>query len=269
MNDNNGFIILDRKMLNWGWYQNINTKTLFLHCLFKANWKDGEFQGKKIPRGSFVTSLSKLSEELSSNKQKLTLQVIRTSLKHLVSTNELTIKSTNKYTVITVNNYDNYQDLNKYLNNQLTNKQQTTNKQLTTIENNKTIKHKNNNNIIINIYEFVEQNFGRTLSPIEYEEINTWNDTELTRYAIKQAVLSNKCGTKYISRILSAYERENIRTVQQAQERERQYIEAKKNKTQGTYPKRTKSGMEKFNAALDEWERKMEEQERNDNQRHP
>lgn len=33
--------------------------------------------------------------------------------------------------------------------------------------------------------------------------------------------------------------------------------------------KNQKSGMEKFNAALDEWERKMEEQERNDNQRHP
>lgn len=85
----------------------------------------------------------------------------------------------------------------------------------------------NNNNTI---YDFVQQNFGRVLSPAEYEEINSWNDNELTRYAIKQSVLSNKCVVKYISRILNAYERENIKTVQQAQERERQYIEAKKNK---------------------------------------
>ena len=97
----------------------------------------------------------------------------------------------------------------------------------------------------------MEQNFGRTLSPIEYEEINLWNDTELTRYAIKQAVLNNKCGTKYISRILNAYERENIQTVQQAQDRERQYIEAKKVKTQGNYQRKNKSGMDKFNEVLD------------------
>lgn len=219
MNENNGFIILDRKMLNWGWYQDINTKTLFIHCLFKANWKDGEFQGEKIPRGSFVTSLNKLSEELSSNKQKFTLQAIRTSLKHLVATHELTIKTTNKYTVITVNNYDNYQDLNKQLN-----------KQLTTIENIKTLKHKNNNINNNNICNFVEENFGRTLAPIECEEINNWNDTELTRYAIKQAITTNKCSVKYISRILCAYERENIKTVQQAQEREREYNEAKRRK---------------------------------------
>lgn len=251
MNDNNGFIVLSRKMINWGWYQDTNTKTLFIHCLFKANWKDGNFEGITVPRGSFVTSVSKLSKELSSNKQKFTIQSVRTSIKHLVSTNELTIKTTNKFTLITVNNYNNYQDLNKLLNKQLTNKQQTTNKQLTTIENNKTIKHKNNNNIIINIYDFVEQNFGRTLSPVEYEEISTWKDTELTRYAIKQAVLSNKCGTKYISRILSAYERENIKTVQQAQERERKYIEAKKQREKEKYPKRMKNGMERFKEILD------------------
>lgn len=225
----NGFIILSRKMINWGWYKETNTVRLFIHCLFKANWKDGNFEGKVIPRGSFVTSLSKLSEELSSNKQKFTVQSVRTSLKHLVSTNELTINSTNKYTVITVNNYDKYQDLNKLFNKQLTNNQQTTNKQLTTIENNKDNKNNKTSNIYNNnIYNFVEQNFGRTLGPAEYEEISNWKDNELTRYAIKQSVLSNKCVVKYISRILSAYERENIKTVQQAQERERKYNEARR-----------------------------------------
>lgn len=96
---------------------------------------------------------------------------------------------------------------------------------------NKLNKTKQNNNSSTtkekNLFELIEKNFGRTLTPIEYEEINKWNDTELTRYAIKQAVTTNKCSIKYISRILSAYERENVKTVQQAQERERQYIEAK------------------------------------------
>lgn len=100
-------------------------------------------------------------------------------------------------------------------------------------DNNISINNTSINNIIINnIYEYIEQNFGRTLSPIEYEEISNWEDNELTRYAIKQAVISNKCGIKYIARILNAYERENIKTVQQAQEREREYVEAKKKKPQ-------------------------------------
>ena len=256
MNDKNGFIILDRKILEWGWYKDANTKILFIHCLLKANWKDGIVDGIKISRGSFVTSLQTLSDELSyskrGNKVIFSVQNIRTALKHLISTNELTVKTNSKYTIITVNNYNKYQYYNKEDNKQLTQCQQSTNTQP---NNNRTIyKQSNketNNNIIINIYDFVEQNFGRTLSPVEYEEINTWKDTELTRYAIKQAVLSNKCGTKYISRILSAYERENIKTVQQAQERERKYIEAKKQRVQEKYPKRIKSGMDRFKEVLD------------------
>ena len=267
MNDNNGFIVINRKILNWEWYRDTNTLRLFIHCLLKANWKDGKFEGKVISRGSFVTSLAKLSEELSTDKQVFTIRNVRTAIKHLETTGEITNESYSKFRIITINNYDKYQEYDKVSASQATNKRQTSDKQVTTIEQKKQSNKETNNNIIINIYEFVERNFGRTLSPIEYEEIGSWNDNELTRYAIKQAVLSNKCGTKYISRILSAYERENIRTVQQAQERERQYIEAKKNKMQVSYPQKRKSGMERFNETLDTWERKMEEQEKNDYQR--
>ena len=262
MNENNGFIILDRKMLNWGWYQNINTKTLFLHCLFKANWKDGEFQGKRIPRGSFVTSLSKLSEELSSNKQKLTLQAVRTSLKHLVSTNELTIKTTNKYTVITVNNYDEYQNLNKYLNKQLTNKQQTTNKQLTTIENNKTIKHKNNNNISItttnsqSLFELIEKNFGRTLNSIEIEELSNWEDNELTRYVIKKAILGNVYSIRYISKVLYTYKQKGIKTVVDA---EKEYKNFEKERNSKSNKPKYKTSIERTQEVFERFLSKGEE----------
>ena len=101
----NGHIKLFRKFLKWEWYNDEHTKTVFLHCLLRANWKEQKFQGITISRGSFVTSYQKMAEELSTNKQKLSVQSVRTALKHLVSTNELTIKTTNKYTIITVNNY--------------------------------------------------------------------------------------------------------------------------------------------------------------------
>lgn len=227
MNDD-GFIKIHRRMLKWEWYKDTNTKVLFLHCLLKANWKDGRFQGIEVPRGSFVTSLSTLSEELSSKEQTFTVQNIRTSLKHLTLTGELTSKSYSKYRIITVNKYNEYQVANIVPNKQLTSSQQAANKQLTTIEEKK---EKNEiYNTYNNIYAYTEKLFERVLSATEKEEITKWPDTELTMYAIKQAMLYGKSNVKYVSKIIEAYERENIQTVQQAQEREREYAEAKKKK---------------------------------------
>ena len=101
-----GYIKIDRKITEWEWYKNLNTKVVFFHCLLKANWKDGKFEGKIIKRGSFVTSIKKLSLELC-----LTEDEVRTAIKHLISTGEITKQTTNKYSVITVSNYELYQDV--------------------------------------------------------------------------------------------------------------------------------------------------------------
>ena len=74
-----------------------------------------------------------------------------------------------------------------------------------------------------NLYNYIESNFGRLLSPIEYQEISSWEDNELTRYAIKQAVLNGKYNIKYISKILLNYEKNSIKTVQQAQVEEKRF----------------------------------------------
>ena len=228
MNEKDGFIVISKKLLKWEWYQDINTTRLFIHLLLIANWEDKKWQGIEIKRGQIVTSIGHLAENTN-----LSIQQVRTSLNKLNSTNEITKKTTNKYTVITINNYKKYQDYSKQNNNQITNKQQTNNNQITTTKPRKPYNQENNISSP-SIVEFVEQNFGRLLSPLEYEEILSWEDSELTRYAIKQAVLSNKCSTKYISRILIAYQRENVKTVQQAQEREREYVETKKSKIRKT-----------------------------------
>lgn len=126
---NGNWIKLFSKFMNWEWYKDSNTKGVFIHCLLKANWKDGKFEGKVIKRGSFVTGRKKLAEELELSEQQ-----VRTALKHLISTNEITIATTNKYSVITIVNYELYQQVNQQTNQQLTNNQPTTNQQLTTIE---------------------------------------------------------------------------------------------------------------------------------------
>jgi len=78
-----------------------------------------------------------------------------------------------------------------------------------------------------NLFEFVEKIFGRPLGGTEYEIIGTWNDNEVTRYAIKQAELARAFNVRYIQRILESYKRENIKTVAEAEEREKKFHESK------------------------------------------
>ena len=165
--DDKNWIKLSSRMLDWEWYKDQNTKALFIHCLLKANWKDGKFEGMIIPRGSFVTTIDLLTKELG-----LSIQEIRTALKHLILTNELTSKNTNKYRVITVKNYELYQQANKQTNKQLTSKQQTTNKQLTTIEEEKESIYEERNSIFEEIYRTknIEENTSID-SDLEKEEI--------------------------------------------------------------------------------------------------
>jgi hypothetical protein len=139
MVDSQGWVKLHRSILEWEWYSDINTKVLFLHLLLKSNHKDKKFQGMTVNRGQVVTGLSILSLETS-----LSVQRLRTSLSKLKSTNEITIETSTKGTVITIVNYDFYQisDDDQQAQQQTSNKQstsdqQTINKRSTTNKNEK------------------------------------------------------------------------------------------------------------------------------------
>ena len=100
-----GYIKLHRRILDWDCYSDANTFRLFLHCLLNANWKDGVFKGVKIPRGNLVTSLPKLSQEL-----RLTERQIRTAIEHLKTSGTIAVTTYSKFRIITVLNYEQYQD---------------------------------------------------------------------------------------------------------------------------------------------------------------
>lgn len=135
------YIKLYRAFLSWEWYRNINTKTLFIHMLLKANWKEGKFEGKTIPRGSFVSSLDILAKETS-----LTVDEVRTALKHLIFTKEITKQSFSKYTVFTVVNYNEYQDITKQNPKQAPSSSHSIPNLFPTIEEKKEYKERKNNN---------------------------------------------------------------------------------------------------------------------------
>lgn len=139
MNENNGYIKIHRKFLDWEWYKDEHTCRVFLHCLLMANWKDGRFMGHEIPRGSFVTSYPQLAQQTN-----LSIQNVRTAIYHLKSTGELTVKTTPRFSIITVTNYLLYQDDNRQANSLITDDQQAPNSQLTTIEEGKKGRKKEN-----------------------------------------------------------------------------------------------------------------------------
>ena len=213
------WIKLHRKISNWEWWDDVNTAHLFIHCLLRANFEDARWHGEVVKRGSFVTGREKLSKETG-----LTQQQVRTSLKKLQNTGEISVKSTNKYTVINICNYNDYQINDKHYqptnNQQVTNNQPTNNQQVTTSKKNKEIK-KNKEYIsttITDAVSFYLENFGQ-LAPITAEEIIAWiNDTneELVLHAMKIAIDRNNRSWGYVKGILKNWQNKNVKTVQQA-----------------------------------------------------
>jgi hypothetical protein len=131
IDSNTGWIKIHRKMLDWEWYDNPNMVRLFIHLLLKANYKDKRWHGIIIKRGSLITSSVQLAEETG-----LTRQKVRTALGKLIKTQEINQQTTNKYTLITICNYKDYQqlDLDNPLvaNHQITINQPSNNHQITT-----------------------------------------------------------------------------------------------------------------------------------------
>ena len=148
MKSSNGWITIHRQILEWEWYDDTNTFRLFLHLLLKANHKDKTYRGTLIKRGTLITGRELLSEETG-----LSIQKVRTSLNKLKSTNEITIKTSRKGTVIQIVKYNDYQKVT----NRVTKEQPTTNQQVTT-----------NNN---------DNNDKQEKNKIKKERIRHWNES--------------------------------------------------------------------------------------------
>ena len=104
MRDAETWVKLNKNLLEWRWYKDVNTKAVFIHLLLTANYKDLDFENETIHRGELATSMGRLAESVG-----ITYDQARTALKHLESTQEVTIKRRPKYLVISITNYDRYQ----------------------------------------------------------------------------------------------------------------------------------------------------------------
>lgn len=132
-----GWIKLHRKMLQWEWFTDRNVFHVFIILLLNANHEEKKWKGIMIKRGEYLTSLDKLAQQT-----KLSVNQVRLSLKKLKTTNEITIKTTNLNTLISIVKWDKYQVNDKQNNNQITNGSQTDHNQTTTTKNYKNIENK-------------------------------------------------------------------------------------------------------------------------------
>ena len=100
-----GYVKLFHSIKQWEWHDEPATLSLFIHCLAMANHKPTKWRGITIERGTFVSSRAKLMDMTG-----LSERAFRTALDRLKESGTVSGKSTNKYTIYKVENYDSYQD---------------------------------------------------------------------------------------------------------------------------------------------------------------
>lgn len=122
-----GWIKLRRSLIDWEWYSDINATRLLIHLLISVNYEDKKWRGELIKSGSMVYSWETLSKSCN-----LSLQQTRTAMSKLIKCKEVTIKTTNKYSLVTLLKWDKIQLNNKQTTIKTTIEQQTNNKQVTT-----------------------------------------------------------------------------------------------------------------------------------------
>jgi hypothetical protein len=126
-----GYVKVWRKIEDSGLLQVPNTLALFMFLLLNATYKDkkvGTTTGViELKRGQYISGIHKLSGALEQS-----VRQIRTSQERLINLEIITVKTTNKYTIYSIENYNNYQDTDTPDDKQPTNNRQTNDKETTT-----------------------------------------------------------------------------------------------------------------------------------------
>ena len=107
---NRGYVRLWRKSIDAGWIRNHKLWAFWTYCLLKASHKEFDaivgLQVVHLLPGQFIFGLRVASKETG-----LTIREIRTILDFLRKVENLTIKTTNKFSVISIINWTIYQSV--------------------------------------------------------------------------------------------------------------------------------------------------------------
>ncbi len=163
-----GFIKLHRQLLEWEWYDDINTFRLFTHLLLKANYEPKKWHGIDIGIGQFLTSRETLARETALSEQQ-----VRTALTKLKSTNEITSQATNNYSLISITNWEKWQGSNQPSNNPSTSYQPAINQPSTTTKEVKKERSKDTKEIDTSLFDNFWVLYPRKINKADAKKIFT------------------------------------------------------------------------------------------------
>ena len=105
MSLDNGYIKLWRSMLTWEWYDDPPTLVVYVYLILSANIDQVLWHGIDIPRGSLVSSYSKIAK-----RKWLKIRQAKRRVNAQTPTGKVTRSAYPKFPVFTRNNYDKFQE---------------------------------------------------------------------------------------------------------------------------------------------------------------
>ncbi|MGI8314910.1 DnaD domain-containing protein [Halobacillus mangrovi] len=244
-----GWLKLHRKILHSEIFENEKLLKVFIYCLTKASHKSTESrvgrQKVTLKPGQFIFGRKKAALELSMKES-----TVRDYIKILQEDNVISVNTTNKYSVLTVENWGIYQSNDEeYDNKQTAEKQQNDNSSPSERQQKDTYKNGRELKEVKNVKEFIttttseqmefdsiqfyQNNIG-IIRPQLSEEIKSWSKylgDSLVVEAMKRSLDRNKPSWGYVKSILQSWIGKGIRTLEQANAEEVEYKNKQFNKT--------------------------------------
>ncbi|HCZ8613757.1 TPA: DnaD domain-containing protein [Staphylococcus aureus] len=245
-----GWISIDRSIQNHWLFKEKRTFSKFeawIYLLMEANHSEVKVpignQIVTVERGQRLTSILTLSDLFNWSRFK-----VKTFLDLLESDGMLEVKTTSKYTLITIVNYDFYQSeqgRNQHQNDiKPTSKQHQSNinptsKQHQTNTNNNDNKDNNEKNVNnekkkVTAFDFFQDNGFGFITPYNLDDLNYYLDSfendsdEIVTASLKIAKDRNKVTWGYAKSILNTWLNANLKSIEQVRAFEKQQLESKK-----------------------------------------
>ncbi|MEO4214835.1 DnaD domain-containing protein [Staphylococcus aureus] len=278
-----GWISIDRSIQNHWLFKEKRTFSKFeawIYLLMEANHSKAKVpignQIVTVERGQRLTSILTLSDLFNWSRFK-----VKTFLDLLESDGMLEVKTTSKYTLITIVNYDFYQSeqgRNQHQNDiKPTSKQHQSNinptsKQHQTNTNNNDNKDNNEKNVNNEkkkaaAFDFFQDNGFGFITPYNLDDLNYYLDSfendsdEIVTASLKIAKDRNKVTWGYAKSILNTWLNANLKSIEQVRAFEKQQIESKKQ----TYKPHVKQSKEKMSKWLTDGTRETKTAEVDEN----
>ncbi|EVP42105.1 DnaD domain protein [Staphylococcus aureus] len=245
-----GWISIDRSIQNHWLFKEKRTFSKFeawIYLLMEANHSKAKVpignQIVTVERGQRLTSILTLSDLFNWSRFK-----VKTFLDLLESDGMLEVKTTSKYTLITIVNYDFYQSeqgRNQHQNDiKPTSKQHQSNINPTSkqhqINTNKNVKNGDNVKNVNNekkkavAFDFFQDNGFGFITPYNLDDLNYYLDSfendsdEIVTASLKIAKDRNKVTWGYAKSILNTWLNANLKSIEQVRAFEKQQLESKK-----------------------------------------